>query len=319
MKTNCISFLKSSFNSIIGFLCFLLVTACGSYQNSSYYDTDGIYGTTEAGMRKRAIDQEAAVAYQNYFSALQETKDTAVVFTDVASYSSYNNLENNIEESSYPGWGNNSQNININYYPDNWGLAFGFRYPNYRLGWRNLYYGGYFPYNYWHDPFMTSWGFHNYYGFNYYPNYFWGYPNYNPHYGGSYSERSYNHTNSRRGSNYNSINPSGSQIGRRDIQNASGYSNRSSYNRTNSAPTFSRNSNNFQNQNYINNTIGRARQSNSNDSNTTSVRNNSRNNNSTRSYNDNYTPTRSMDTNSSNSGGSFGGGRSSDGGGRRGG
>jgi len=54
------------------------------------------------------------------------------------------------------------------------------------------------------------------------------------------------------------------------------------------------------------------------------VRTNSRDNsNPTRTYtpsnNENRSPSRSMDTNSSNSGGSFGGGRSSDGGGRRGG
>lgn len=313
MKTNCISFPKFTFNSIIGFLSFLLVTSCGSYQNSSYYDTDGIYGTTEAGMRKRTIAQEAAVTYQNYFSALQNTKDTTSVFTDVASYSSYSNQENETEESNYPGWGSNSQNININYYPSNWGLSMGFGYPNYGWGWRNSYYGGYFPYNYWHDPFMNDWGYTNFYGFNYYPNYFWGYPNYNTHPFVNYDRgRSYSHNTSRRGSNYNSIDPSSNQIGRREIQNTtSNYSNRNSYSRNNSTPTFSRNSTNFRNQNYINNNIGRSRE------------NTSTNTNTTRSYspsrNESYTPSRSMDTNSSNSGGSYSSGRSSDGGGRRGG
>lgn len=324
MKTNFISFPKPSLNSIIGFLSILSIASCGSYQNSSYYDTDGIYGTTEAGMRKRAITQESAIAYQNYFGALQDSKDTTSVFTDIDSYSSYTNSENEDNQSNYPSWGSNSQDININYYPNNWGLSFGFGYPNYGFGWRNPYYGGYFPYNYWYDPYMIGWGYNNYYGFNYYPNYFWGYQNYYPYQGSYYRGTSYSHNSSRRGSNHNTINPSGSQIGRREIQNSSSiYSTRSSYNRTNSAPTFSRNSNNFQNQNYINNNIGRSRENRSGDSNLTPVRPNSRNNNSTRSYtpsnNDSYTPSRSMDTNSSNSGGSYGGGRSSDGGGRRGG
>jgi hypothetical protein len=319
MKTNFISFPTPSLNSIIGFLSILSITACGSYQNSSYYDTDGIYGTTEAGMRKRAIAKESAIAYQNYFGALQDTKDTTTVFTDIDSYSSYSNTENENDQSSYPSWGSNSQDININYYPNNWGLSFGLGYQNYGFGWRNPYYGAYFPYNYWYDPYMIGWGYNNFYGFNYYPNYFWGYQN-NYQYHGSYDKgTSYSHNSSRRGSNYNTVNPSGSQIGRREIQNSSStYSTRSSYNRTNSAPTFSRNSNNFQNQNYTNNNIGRSREYTSGNSNVTPVRSSTRNNHSTRSYtpsnNDSYNTPRSMDTNSSNSGG-----RSSDGGGRRGG
>jgi hypothetical protein len=116
MKTNCISFPTPSPLFLISFFSILFLSSCGSYQNSSYYDTDGIYGTTEAGMRKRAIEQESATAYENYFSALQDTKDTTSVFTDVASYNSYSNTNDQGNPTSYASWGSNSQNININYF-----------------------------------------------------------------------------------------------------------------------------------------------------------------------------------------------------------
>jgi major membrane immunogen (membrane-anchored lipoprotein) len=34
-------------NKLLLYWClFILLTSCGSYQNSSYYDSDGIYGST---------------------------------------------------------------------------------------------------------------------------------------------------------------------------------------------------------------------------------------------------------------------------------
>jgi len=272
-------------------------------------------------MRKRAIQQESAIAYENYFNALQDTKDTTSVFTDVASYNSYSNTNDQENPTTYPSWGSNSQNININYYPSNLGWALGFGYPYVNYGWRNSYFGGFYPFNYWNDPYMMGWGYTNYFGFNYYPNHYWGYQNFYSYPGNYQRERVFSYNNSRRGSNYNQSRPSGIEIGRREIQNSNS-TNRNSFNRNNIGPTFSRNSSNFQNQNYINNNIGRSRQNTS--TNTTPVRTNSRDNsNPTRTYtpsnNENRSPSRSMDTNSSNSGGSFGGGRSSDGGGRRGG
>ncbi len=319
MKTNCISYPTPSPLFLISFISILFLSSCGSYQNSSYYDTDGIYGTTEAGMRKRAIQQESAIAYENYFNALQDTKDTTSVFTDVASYNSYSNTNDQENPTSYPSWGSNSQNININYYPSNLGWALGFGYPYVNYGWRNSYFGGFYPFNYWNDPYMMGWGYTNYFGFNYYPNHYWGYQNFYSYPGNYQIERVFSYNNSRRGSNYNQSRPSGIEIGRREIQNSNS-TNRNSFNRNNIGPTFSRNSSNFQNQNYINNNIGRSRQNNSSNTNTTPVRTNSRSNsNPSRTYtpsnNDNNTPSRSMDSNSSNSGG----GRSSDGGGRRGG
>jgi hypothetical protein len=64
----------------------VLVVSCGSYQNTSYYDTDGIYGnsdsrTTVATTSEVAVDNNQ---YKNYFGSLQDPnvkKDST--FTDV--------------------------------------------------------------------------------------------------------------------------------------------------------------------------------------------------------------------------------------------
>ena len=46
MKTYSFSSKKLSIYSLFGFLS-IMVTSCGSYQNSSYYDSDGVYGNFE--------------------------------------------------------------------------------------------------------------------------------------------------------------------------------------------------------------------------------------------------------------------------------
>ena len=46
MKTYYISPKSASLYSLIGLLA-ILMTSCGSYQNSSYYDSDGVYNNNE--------------------------------------------------------------------------------------------------------------------------------------------------------------------------------------------------------------------------------------------------------------------------------
>ena len=46
MKTNIFFTKKTLLYPLIVFFS-ILMTSCGSYQNSSYYDSDGIYGYTE--------------------------------------------------------------------------------------------------------------------------------------------------------------------------------------------------------------------------------------------------------------------------------
>ena len=330
MKTIFISLPKPSLNSIIGFLSFFAITSCGSYQNSSYYDTDGIYGNTESKIQKRTLPNESAIAYQNYFSSLQDVNDSTAIFTDIDNYSNYNNQANQQNNSNYASWGSNSQDVTINYYPNNWGLSFGYGYPYYGYGWGHPYYGyGWnFPYNYWNTYY--GWGYPYYgYGYSYmnYPYYNGGYYSY----GHSYLGRNYSYNSSRRGSYYpNSLNPSSNYIGRASAQSVNDYPGRSSYNRMSTAPTFSRNTTSpAQNQNFLYNNYGRTRNYNTNNSgqnyNPARSYNPNRSNNSytpARSYtpsrsNSDYSPSQSSDSNfgRSSGGGSYGGG----GGGRRGG
>jgi hypothetical protein len=46
MKTNYFSSKKMSIYSLFG-LIMITTISCGSYQNKSYYDNDGIYGSNE--------------------------------------------------------------------------------------------------------------------------------------------------------------------------------------------------------------------------------------------------------------------------------
>lgn len=309
MKTNFISFPKPSLYSIIGFLSIFVITSCSSYQNSSYYDTDGIYGSTDSKIQRKIISNESATAYQDYFNSLQDSNDTTAIFTDIDSYTSYNDTINRQNNSNYASWGSNSKNVTINYYPNNWGMSFG--YPFYGYGWRNPYSNWGYPYNYW-DYSYYGWVYPNYFGYYYSPTY-WNYPIYHHWYRGT----NYSYNNRRRGSNYtNNTNYSGNYIGRTVIQNPANYSNRGSYRSTRSTPSFSSNSNNTQNPNFLYNNINRTRSS---DSNTNPARNynpNRKNDSYTpsRSYSpsssDSYTPSRSSDSGySRSSGGSYGGGR----------
>ncbi|HQK40419.1 MAG TPA: hypothetical protein PLO52_09930, partial [Flavobacterium alvei] len=73
MKTNIFSFKNATLYPLFGFLS-VLISSCGSYQNSSYYNTDGIYGNSP-----RETQTVSSVQYKNYFKTLQ---DESSVSTD---------------------------------------------------------------------------------------------------------------------------------------------------------------------------------------------------------------------------------------------
>ena len=200
MKTNIFFQKRTLLYSLIGFLS-VLITSCGSYQNISYYDTDGIYGNANGRAHHREIENTAPNQYRDYFNSLKNQNQPAEIFTDVDNYSSYDTPNDSIPESisNYGGWGNNPQQVTINTYSDNWGLSYGLGF-----GWRYPYYG-YSGYGY-------SFGY-PYYGWGY-PGYNWGYLSYgwgSPYYGWNYPYYGYNnyyyngnysYNPSRRGSNY---------------------------------------------------------------------------------------------------------------------
>ena len=89
MKTSTLPLRSPIGYYLIGLLS-LLFTSCGSYQNSSYYESDGIYGSTP----RQAVEQEKQSTtksqYKDYFGSLQNSNQSSVqIFTDVDNYSNY--------------------------------------------------------------------------------------------------------------------------------------------------------------------------------------------------------------------------------------
>ena len=196
MKTNYFSSVKSiSIYSIIGLIS-VLMASCGSFKNSSYYDKDGIYGYDES-INNNKVENNHSDKYKEYFSSLRQDNQQGEVFMDVDNYSTNKdsiNINNNENySSSYSGWGNNQQPINVTIYDNNW-------------GWNNFGYGSFWNYgwnwnlgwNSWYGPsFGYGWGWNNWYGPNY-GLYGWGYNNYfnnyyYPYYNGNYGNYSYSY------------------------------------------------------------------------------------------------------------------------------
>ena len=115
MKTNYFSTKSLSVFFLIG-LVGLLVTSCGSYQNSSYYDRDGIYTSSNRSNENQVASTASSQEYKNYFdSRIELENDSTEVFTDVENYSS--NYQNEADyNTGYSAWGSNSDNITVNVY-----------------------------------------------------------------------------------------------------------------------------------------------------------------------------------------------------------
>lgn len=313
MKTNAIITRKTSLYFLIGFLG-MIITSCGSYQNSSYYDNDGVYNTNgEKVVVKDNQKTSTSVQYKEYFNSLQNTSNSDDIFTDVNSYSNNYNTENDsiqAPSTGYTSWGSSPQETTVTVYPDtSWYFGYGWGYPYYGYG-----YGWGYPYYGWGYP-GYGWGGYPGYG---YPGY--GHPIATPYaynysrrgssYGGNYN----NIYNNNRVSHYNRNNTTG----RNSIYNNNSFNrNRNSANAivNRTAPTFTnRNS-------YSTNSTSRnytQTQSRSN-SNYTQNRTNTSSQSSQRSYtpsNNSYRSSGgSMGGGTRMSGG--GGGRMSGGGGRR--
>ena len=73
--------------------CASCMTSCGSYQNSSYYDSDGIYGNAQRRNVDRKSQNDTNNQYKDYFSSLQNNNEHAEIFTDVDNYN--DSIQNN--------------------------------------------------------------------------------------------------------------------------------------------------------------------------------------------------------------------------------
>ena len=307
MKTNI--FPKTKNYLYIGLLSLFMIS-CGSYQNSSYYESDGIYGTsTDRNAERRNTNSDNY--YKDYFSALQDDSQSSEVITDIDKYSDFDSVDND-SYTGYAGWGDNQTGTIVNIYPNYWGMNSGFGWNNWgwnNWGWNNwgMNYG--FGWNNWG---WNNWGMNYGFGWNN-----WGYNNW------GYNNWGWNNNYYYNRPNYSSYTPTR----RRSVSNSTNYS---SGNRT-YTPTRSYSTDRVNSRRA---TFTNPRTYNRNDntnSTTTTRRSATQNTTTTRqqsnySRNESYTPSRSYSSPSSNSGSSgrsyggssSGGGSSrSSGGGRR--
>ena len=133
MKTINLHLTKLTLVSFSGVLLFNL-TSCGSTQNSTNSDSDGIYssGTTQ---KKPAENTSNASAYKQYFTTKELESKGIVVYDEYDE-----NLDSTaVAESSYSGWGENPSNVTVNVYDsgwNNWGMGMGWG-----MGWGMVWYG----------------------------------------------------------------------------------------------------------------------------------------------------------------------------------
>jgi hypothetical protein len=333
MKTNYYNSRKLSVYSLFGLVA-VIFTSCGSYQNKSYYDRDGIYGgESEKVAQTAANDGQAKVTesnkYTDYFNSLRDDQQDEV-FTDVERYSTYNDTTASQNRNQSAAWGSNPSNVTVNVYDNNWGwnnAAWnswnGWGWNNWGMGWNN------WGWNSWYGPNWgmgwNNWGmgWNSWYG----PNWGMGWNNWygNGFYGNNY-HNNYAYGNGRRGSTYGRPEGNSSRDYRRSSNTITRNTTVTGSRRTDYVPTrttTTRNntirSNSYSPvRTYNGSNSTRNNSSNSTRTTTSPTRNNTytpSNNSSNSTRSNNYSPSNSSSTRSSS--GAGGGGSRSGGGGRR--
>ncbi|WP_273566154.1 hypothetical protein [Maribacter halichondriae] len=198
MMNNSLPLPKFSASAIL-MLVGLFVVSCGSYQQASYYDNDGIYADPNDRIVERTPQEKLTPqqkqeknTYSEYFGQRADQYEEILegeIFTDVDSYSSgvendslsstrltdYYNPDNDYQ--GYAGWGDNATAVNINIYDNgwnNWGWGGGFGWGwNDPWLWNNWSYGGGFGWG-WNNPWRWNrWGWGGGYGWGW-NNWGWG-------------------------------------------------------------------------------------------------------------------------------------------------
>jgi hypothetical protein len=189
---------KNIFSISIFGLFFLLLSSCGTYNQTNFNEEDGIY-KAKAPEQPEQVSAERTPSdsyYKQYFNSKTQAYDAleqGTVFTDIEAYSTTGAIDKNgyiveeetQDEENYGAWGENSKELSITIYNNNNIPYWNRPYWWYGSGW------GYS--NNWCSPFSAigyGWGY-PYYGY-----YGWGYPYY---YGGYYN----NYNNSYYGNQYN--------------------------------------------------------------------------------------------------------------------
>lgn len=190
-----IYYLKNNISAIhILAITFLTLTSCGTYQQASYGDDDGIYGSKqERRQSTEVVNTDQNSAYQNYFEqkSLEADDRYGDIFTDVDSYSSEENLDSETDteaigySESYSPWGDSTDDIIVNIYSspvgygwglnnwnwgfNNWGYNYGY---NWRFGFGRAFWC---PYPGFYSPYYGYGGFYGY-GHPYFNRYRYGNP-----------------------------------------------------------------------------------------------------------------------------------------------
>lgn len=246
-----------------------ILTSCGSYQQASYYDNDGIYSSSTEPVRvteqRPRMPQSAPKpnTYGDYFGQKADEYGEILdseIFTDVDGY--YSDMEtdsldynqdlsynaNNNNYNGYAAWGDNATNVSINIY-DDWGWGgspFAWGYGGFYGGFYGGYYGYYNPWRwnrYGYGYGWNNWGWGGY-GWNSWGwgGYGWG-GYYSPYFYSPYRHYPYYYSHSRFYNNYYNRNYA-YNTGRRGIYDSntrlrstalSGRSNISTTNRTGSS------------------------------------------------------------------------------------
>lgn len=191
----------------------LFVSSCGTYQPSSYYGEDGIYGSSGSGdvvnsyqtnsPENKEHSEHNGKYYKDYFSKKAQEYDfvndeNMDVFTDVNAYSSVEPEMGSAPNGQssygthYGEWGDRPATVNLHIYSNPHHRYFYWSYP--------FYYDNYY-YNSFYSPFYYSnyYGTYGHYGWrhHYYPYYRFHYPTYWGYHKYGYSPYRYHYPYSR--------------------------------------------------------------------------------------------------------------------------
>ena len=144
--------------------------SCGTYQNSTYQENDGIYASNEKESEQptaSSTSNASGTAYKSYFRTLRNDLDQELI-TDVEEIEVQNDSIDNSKQ-QYGGWGSDNSTVVVNVYDNGWN----------NWGWNNWYGPGWgFGWNNWYGP---NWG------FGWGVGYGWGWNNwYGPGWGGGW-------------------------------------------------------------------------------------------------------------------------------------
>src|SRR6476660_7227518 len=144
---------KLIYSNLIIAIVSVLMASCGSYQNSSYYDNDGIYGTPERPATQYTYSSSSQNnQYKDYFGT-KKTDDT-IQYVKQPDYNydqsqaqaqPQQNATDNYN-SGNANWGYNPHSTTYNYYDWGWNTGWGY----------SPYYYPYYPYYGW--GISIGWG-----------------------------------------------------------------------------------------------------------------------------------------------------------------